>query len=125
MFITYGKPHKKPSNYINISTHQRIKLVAFGMHLYQIHEVRDLTCRVYKTKEIVFRKYYQLSVMTPDKPVISVRPFKRNSIYENFHDNVLSFGKRLGYQVFLMIFDQLHFAKYARIRVFFDLNSPA
>ena len=113
LFITHGKPYKKPSkdtvhrwisdilncagintsrykvhNTRNASSSKSLSQGSLSLSHYHIINVQSILSKGGSKSENVFSKYYQLLIMTTDTPVMVATLFERNDISENFHDHI-------------------------------------
>lgn len=104
LFITYGKPYRKPSRNtirqwilemlngagINRSTYKAhsTRHVSSSKSLNQGRNLQGILNKPVRQSGSVFRKHYRLPIMTPYIPVLSVRQLERNSIYQSFYDYI-------------------------------------
>ena len=104
LFITHGKPYKKPSkDTVHRWILEILNCAGINTSRYKVHNTRNassskslsqgLNVKSILSKggsksENVFSKHYQLLIMTPDTPVMVAAPFERNDISENFHDHI-------------------------------------
>ena len=92
------RPYKKPSKDIacrwiletlsragrNTSRYKQYSTIHASLS--QGLNVESILCKRGWKSQNVFRKYYQLPIMTPDTPVMVATPSERNDISENFHN---------------------------------------